>query len=71
MDGGKARIKLKLMQNCKERPGMGLPNWNLYYQAVVLNWLKERINMKNQRLIKLEGYNLQLGWHAFLIYEKA
>lgn len=50
---------------------MGLPNWNLYYYAAALNWLKDWIISKNQRVINLERHNLQFGWHALLIYGKA
>ena len=51
----KPRIKRKLLQDAKERGGFGLPNWNLYYQASVLNWIKEWIKLKNKRILYLEG----------------
>uniref|UniRef100_A0A8C5RQB2 Reverse transcriptase domain-containing protein n=1 Tax=Laticauda laticaudata TaxID=8630 RepID=A0A8C5RQB2_LATLA len=41
--GKKVRIKLKLLQDAIIRGGFGLPNWELYYQATKLMWVKEWI----------------------------
>lgn len=63
--GKKVRIKLKLLQEHKQRAGMGLPNWSLYYPAAALSWLKDWIISRNQRLLNLERDTVDLGWHAF------
>lgn len=34
-------------------------------------WVKDWIMMTDTRLLKLEGSDLLLGWHAFVWYEKA
>lgn len=70
-DSKRARIKIKLLQDHKSRAGMGLPDWKTYYQACALVWLKEWITLEDNRLLNLEGNDLLLGWHAFLIYEKS
>lgn len=58
------------MQDIKERGGWGVPNWHLYYYSSALLWIKEWMTLKNQRLLNLEGFDLQIGWHAFLWDEK-
>lgn len=73
--GEKARVKMKLLQDKKEHAGLELPNWEAYYNAAALNWIKEclireRFNQA-EREVKLEADGLQIGWHAFLIYDKA
>ena len=37
----KPRIKLRLLQDLKERGGSELPNWLLYYKAYAMTWIKE------------------------------
>ncbi|KAF7244640.1 hypothetical protein EYD10_09237 [Varanus komodoensis] len=66
----KPRIKLKMLQEAKGNGGFGLPDWMLYYQASVLTWLKEWITLRNKRILYLEGHDLQMGWHAYMWYEK-
>uniref|UniRef100_A0A670YX33 Reverse transcriptase domain-containing protein n=1 Tax=Pseudonaja textilis TaxID=8673 RepID=A0A670YX33_PSETE len=44
--GKKARIKLKLLQDARTRGGFGLPNWELYYQAANLMWVKDWITLR-------------------------
>ena len=38
--GKKARIKLKMLQESKEKGDFGLPDWTLYYQSSTIMWLK-------------------------------
>uniref|UniRef100_A0A8C5RTL6 Reverse transcriptase domain-containing protein n=1 Tax=Laticauda laticaudata TaxID=8630 RepID=A0A8C5RTL6_LATLA len=45
------RIKLKLIQYAKEKGGFGLPDWELYYQAAALTWIKKWITLRNKRLL--------------------
>ena len=35
-----------------------------------MTWIKEWITLVNQRLLKLEGYDLSMGWHAYVWYGK-
>uniref|UniRef100_A0A2H6NGP7 Uncharacterized protein n=1 Tax=Micrurus carvalhoi TaxID=3147026 RepID=A0A2H6NGP7_9SAUR len=60
-----------MLQDARTRGGFGLPNWEIYYQATVLTWMKEWITLRNRRLLMLEGHDLQLGWHAFLWYGRS
>uniref|UniRef100_A0A8C5RZ47 Uncharacterized protein n=1 Tax=Laticauda laticaudata TaxID=8630 RepID=A0A8C5RZ47_LATLA len=46
----KARIKLKILKDARIRGGFGLPNWELYYQAINLMWVKEWITLRNRML---------------------
>nr|BAM62877.1 L1-encoded reverse transcriptase-like protein [Protobothrops flavoviridis] len=64
--GKKARIKLKALQDAKERGGLGFPDWELYYQAAALTWIRDWITLENKRCLHLEGYDLQQGWHAHI-----
>uniref|UniRef100_A0A670ZAD8 Reverse transcriptase domain-containing protein n=1 Tax=Pseudonaja textilis TaxID=8673 RepID=A0A670ZAD8_PSETE len=64
--GKKARISIKALQDAKSRGGLALPNWELYYWAANLLWLKDWVNLRNKRTLVLEGHDLQRGWHAFL-----
>uniref|UniRef100_A0A2D4PYK0 Uncharacterized protein n=1 Tax=Micrurus surinamensis TaxID=129470 RepID=A0A2D4PYK0_MICSU len=57
---------MKMLQDIKSRGGFGLPNRELYYSAAILVWLKNWINLKNKRILAIEGHSLQRGWHAFL-----
>ncbi|XP_060550036.1 uncharacterized protein CXorf58 homolog isoform X1 [Pantherophis guttatus] len=62
--GKRPRIILKFLQDTKDRGGVALPEWELYYQAAGLTWLKEWIELK--RILVIEGHDLQVGWHACL-----
>lgn len=41
-EGQKPRIRLNFYKKIKG--GFGVPNWQLYYQAAALNWIKDWIN---------------------------
>lgn len=64
--GKRPRIKLKLLQDTKDRGGRALPEWEIYYQAAGLSWLKEWMELKNNRILTIEGHEIQVGWHSFL-----
>uniref|UniRef100_A0A803T1R0 Reverse transcriptase domain-containing protein n=1 Tax=Anolis carolinensis TaxID=28377 RepID=A0A803T1R0_ANOCA len=68
--GKKPRIKMKNLQDTKQRGGLALPNLKLYREAAILIWLREWIHLDNQSLITLEGDSLKFGLHAYLIYGK-
>lgn len=61
---------MKLLQVFKYKAGLGLPDRQWYYRAGALIWLKEWISIEDSRLLKLEGSDLSLGWHAFIWYDK-
>uniref|UniRef100_A0A2D4ERU7 Reverse transcriptase domain-containing protein n=1 Tax=Micrurus corallinus TaxID=54390 RepID=A0A2D4ERU7_MICCO len=67
--GKKPHIKLKLMQDNKSRGGFGLPKWELYYQAAILNWVKDWVKLRGKRILTI-GHDLQEGWHAYLWEKK-
>uniref|UniRef100_A0A2D4JZD6 Reverse transcriptase domain-containing protein n=1 Tax=Micrurus paraensis TaxID=1970185 RepID=A0A2D4JZD6_9SAUR len=54
----KVRINIKMLQDVRTRGGFGLPNWEIYYQATALTWMKEWITLRNKRLLTLEGHDL-------------
>lgn len=60
--GKKPRVKMKSLQDFKHRAGMGLPEWQQYYRACSIVWLKDWITLEDTRLLKLEENNLLLGW---------
>uniref|UniRef100_A0A670JFR1 Reverse transcriptase domain-containing protein n=1 Tax=Podarcis muralis TaxID=64176 RepID=A0A670JFR1_PODMU len=68
--GKKPRIKHKIMIDKKERGGFGLPDMELYHDAVGLTWLKEWIKLDDSDVLDLEGVETRFGWHAYLIDEK-
>lgn len=65
------RIRLKILQETKERAGFELPEWEIYYQAAVLNWIRDWVKLRDQRIINLETHDLQIRICTFLIYDKA
>ena len=66
----KPRIKLRILQDLKEQGGLGLQSWLLYYKTHAMVWRKEWITLENKRLLKLEGHDLKMGWHAYVWYGK-
>lgn len=70
-DGKCPRIKMKLLKDVRQRVGLGVPNWQNYYKACALIWIREWIILEDRRLLKFEGRDLTLGWHAYFWYDKA
>lgn len=68
--GHKARIKQKTLTDKFCQGGCALPNLKLYYLAACLNWLEPWFKLKDDRLLTLEGIQLNYGYHAFLWYNK-
>ena len=68
--GKKPRVKLKIMQDIRERGGLKLPNLKLYYDAAVLVAISDWLNLTNDMILNIEGYDLVYGWHAYLVYDK-
>uniref|UniRef100_A0A2D4IH83 Reverse transcriptase domain-containing protein n=1 Tax=Micrurus lemniscatus lemniscatus TaxID=129467 RepID=A0A2D4IH83_MICLE len=68
--GKRPRIKMKQLQDNRSRGGLGLPEWELYYQAAVLSWIKDWVKLRYKRILTLEGHDL-IGWHAFLWENKS
>ena len=33
-----------------------------------MTWIKEWITLENQRLMKLEGHDIKMGWHTYVWY---
>uniref|UniRef100_A0A8C7E3S4 Reverse transcriptase domain-containing protein n=1 Tax=Naja naja TaxID=35670 RepID=A0A8C7E3S4_NAJNA len=66
----KPRIKLKILQDAGKKGGFGLPDFELYYEAAIANWLRDWAKLEKRRILILEGFDLQLGWHAFMWDEK-
>uniref|UniRef100_A0A8D0E7E3 ribonuclease H n=1 Tax=Salvator merianae TaxID=96440 RepID=A0A8D0E7E3_SALMN len=68
--GKKPRIRFKLMQDAKERGGLGLPNLKLYFAACCLSWIAKWFWLRDKRLLQLEGFDLRYGLHGYLWYDK-
>lgn len=47
-----------------------MPNFRIYFEAVGFTWIQDWVKLENNRLVKLEGHNLSLGWHTYLLYNK-
>lgn len=50
---------------------MQLPNWEGYFEACCLVWVREWITLRNKKLLAIEGANKTFGWHAYLMYNKS
>lgn len=68
--GKKPRIKMKSMCDLQDNGGLQVPNLRTYFEAVCLSWLRNWITLEDDRLLKLEGFGLRYGWHAYLAYDK-
>nr|GEZ82414.1 hypothetical protein [Tanacetum cinerariifolium] len=64
--GKKPRVKYKILQDAKERGGLGLPDLKVYHAACCFVWLKEWMYLQNRRLLELEGSDLRFGWHGYM-----
>lgn len=62
------RIRAIVLQDQKTRGGLMLPDFEIYYKAAILAWIREWIVLKNKRLLILEGHDLLYGWHKYLWY---
>lgn len=40
---------MKYLQDAKERAGCGMPNWELYYEAATLHWIRDLIILEKTR----------------------
>uniref|UniRef100_A0A803SSM5 Reverse transcriptase domain-containing protein n=1 Tax=Anolis carolinensis TaxID=28377 RepID=A0A803SSM5_ANOCA len=69
-NGKKPRIKIKNLTDEKSRGGLALPNLKLYYEATNLLWIRDWIQIKNRKILNLEGFDLRIGWHAYLWYDR-
>uniref|UniRef100_A0A803SXA7 Reverse transcriptase domain-containing protein n=1 Tax=Anolis carolinensis TaxID=28377 RepID=A0A803SXA7_ANOCA len=62
----RARIKFHYMKDDIKRGGLGVPDFQLYYNAAALEWVKEWATLRKTRILALEGQDLNKGWHAYL-----
>uniref|UniRef100_A0A803SS30 Reverse transcriptase domain-containing protein n=1 Tax=Anolis carolinensis TaxID=28377 RepID=A0A803SS30_ANOCA len=62
----RARIKFQYMKDDTQRGGLGVPDFQLYYDAAALEWVKDWATLKKTRLLALEGQDLNKGWHAYI-----
>lgn len=62
--GGKPRMKYKLLTDVKERGGFSLPDFKIYYVAPCFCWLKDWMLLDNTDLLDLEGFDKRFGWHT-------
>lgn len=67
----KPRIKLKYLQDTKDRGGLALPDFKLYYETCALTWIKDWIKLENGKLLNLEGHDNRYGWHGYMWYNKS
>uniref|UniRef100_G1KWC4 Reverse transcriptase domain-containing protein n=1 Tax=Anolis carolinensis TaxID=28377 RepID=G1KWC4_ANOCA len=70
-EGKKARIAFKYLKDDTRRGGLGLPDLLLYYEAASLSWVKSWSNLKEKKMLDLEGHDLNKGWHSYLWREKS
>uniref|UniRef100_A0A8C6VPD0 Immunoglobulin V-set domain-containing protein n=1 Tax=Naja naja TaxID=35670 RepID=A0A8C6VPD0_NAJNA len=57
--GKRAKIKKKYLQNDRGRGGFGLLDWEIYYKATILVWIRDWVKLGNKRILTLEGHDLQ------------
>lgn len=68
--GKKPRVKYKILCDARERSGLQLPDLETYYDACYLVWVREWIKIQDKKMLALEGFNKNFGWHAYLMYGK-
>lgn len=68
--GKRPRVKLNILQDARERGGLKVPNLKLYFYAELLTAVSDWINLSECRILQIEGWDMILGWHAYLIYGK-
>uniref|UniRef100_A0A803T6S0 Reverse transcriptase domain-containing protein n=1 Tax=Anolis carolinensis TaxID=28377 RepID=A0A803T6S0_ANOCA len=66
----KPRINFTIMKDSPKRGGFGLPDFQLYFEACALQWIKEWVTLEKEDLLNLEDFDLRRGWHAYLGYDK-
>lgn len=59
-------FKYKILKDAKDRGGLGLPDFKLYFAANCLVWMKDRVLLRNRRILELKGCNLRFNWHGCL-----
>lgn len=62
----KPRIKYKLLFEDTERGGVALPSIHLYYKAAAMIWVDDWMRLEDARILELEGYDMEKGWHNIL-----
>lgn len=68
--GKKASLNYEVLQDAKERGGLGLPDLKLYFSSCYLVWMKVWILLRNRRFLDLERCGLRFGWHEYPWYSK-
>lgn len=61
---------MKSLCDLKEKGGLQMLNLRIYFEAACFSWLQNWITLDDSRLLRLEGYGLRYGRHAYLAYEK-
>lgn len=59
-------VKCKLLQDAKERGGLDLPDFKLYFVSCCLVWMKALL--RNRRPLELERHDLRFEWDICSIF---